>query len=71
MVRYSKSDDDEEEGNDDSVEECDNCNGTGMAECPMEWGEDDCPSECPACGGGQKVICSDCDGSGERPDWAK
>lgn len=47
------------------MEDCGNCNGSGMADCPMEYGGP-CPSQCPACGGSQKVICGDCDGTGER-----
>lgn len=46
---------------------CELCNGTGMQDCPMEYG-DSCPEECPACGGEQKVVCTDCDGSGKVED---
>jgi DnaJ-class molecular chaperone len=45
-------------------EECGNCGGSGMTDCPMEWGDDNCPPECPACGGSSKVVCPDCQGAG-------
>lgn len=50
------------------IEECGNCNGTGRADCPMEYGGP-CPEQCLACGGSQRVICDDCDGSGEREPY--
>lgn len=58
-------DDDNETDNfeSDEKEECGNCNGSGRADCPMEYGGP-CPDQCPACGGAQKTICIDCDGSG-------
>ncbi len=48
-----------------SQEECGNCNGTGMMDCPQEYGGDRCPPECPVCGGDQKTPCYDCNGTGE------
>ena len=47
---------------------CGNCDGTGMADCPLEWGGD-CPEECPACGGDQKIRCLDCEGSGYAEEY--
>lgn len=54
----------EDDGLEDSEkEECGNCNGTGEADCPMEYGGA-CPDHCPACGGSQKITCQDCNGDG-------
>jgi len=44
-------------------EVCGNCEGTGEADCPLEWGGD-CPENCPACGGDQIITCTVCGGSG-------
>lgn len=43
---------------------CDECHGTGITSCPLEYDEDKHPSQCPACGGTNKVRCPDCEGCG-------
>ena len=43
---------------------CDECHGTGVAPCPLEYGVDTHPENCPACGGTNKVICPECGGCG-------
>ena len=35
--------------------ECDECEGTGIIECPLEYGGRH-PENCPSCGGEQTVI---------------
>lgn len=62
----------------DFIEECDNCNGTGNQRCEtcLGDGETDCGecdgsgedaegSPCDECQGGGRVECYNCDGSGE------
>ncbi len=44
--------------------ECDECGGTGMIECPLEYGGKH-PENCPSCGGEQIVICPLCRGTGK------
>lgn len=51
--------DDKIDTSDNDMEECGNCNGSGEADCPMEYG-----GPCPACGGSQRVFCNDCEGAG-------
>lgn len=43
--------------------ECENCQGSGAIDCPLEYGGE-CPEQCPACGGSQCIACNKCDGSG-------
>lgn len=45
-------------------EKCGECNGKGTTSCPMEYGGSH-PPGCPACGGEQKVVCPECNGTGE------
>lgn len=47
-----------------SQEVCPECDGKGLAECPLEYGEDSHPDECPSCGGDNMVTCWECEGSG-------
>jgi len=47
---------------------CDECKGTGMSDCTMEYGDMEHPENCPACGGEQKIVCPYCDGSGKIED---
>ena len=49
----------------ENMAKCGNCNGTGIADCSVEYGGP-CPEEGPACCGSQKVVCGDCDSSGEQ-----
>lgn len=42
---------------------CGECQGSGVAECPIEYGGRH-PESCPACGGDGKVVCPACDGCG-------
>lgn len=51
------------------MQECGLCYGNGLMDCPVEWGEDYCPNSCPACAGDQKVLCTDCEGTGEVEEY--
>lgn len=48
---------------DDEV--CDNCEGTGVSDCPLEYWDSQHPEDCPACGGLNKVECPACHGTGK------
>ena len=65
MARYADYDDDIQE-----QEICEECQGTGVMDCPLEYGGPH-PENCPACGGEETVPCIYCNGSGlkyGRPD---
>ncbi|MCA2016058.1 hypothetical protein LDJ79_08045 [Vibrio tritonius] len=68
-MKYDGIDDElDASDNDDDKEECGNCNGSGEADCLMEYGGP-CPEQYPACGGSQKVFCNDCDGTGWQDSY--
>jgi len=51
-------------------EDCGMCEGKKMMDCPMEYGGD-CPEQCPACGGAQRVVCTECGGTGKSEEDAE
>ena len=44
------------------MDECIECDGSGMIECPEMCGADE---DCAACGGAEEVECYECDSTGE------
>lgn len=47
------------------MSKCEQCDGKGYIECPLEYGDDRHPASCPACGGRNKCVCPYCEGTGK------
>lgn len=51
------------------MEKCEECEGTGKVECPVEWVEGSCKAnQCGYCGGLGWILCEECNGTGNKDD---